>query len=258
VVDSPQGSRLEQAEAPPQPRQLTFTTVVHGWPEDAERWLESVLQHHLGYDFEVLLVDNSGAETVDRWMRSAAGHERVRSLRLDPPVGFGAAVNAGLAAATGQFVVLFDPGTQATGDVAGALLDALARPGVGIAAAFGVRGAGTMKEFAQHPGPEVDAAEGYCMAFRREDALAVGGFDEKFRFYRIADFEFSFRIRSTGKQVIVVAGLPVARHAHRLWEAESAPERERLSKKNFYRFLNRWGKRTDLLVAGEEPAPKPR
>jgi phosphoribosylaminoimidazole-succinocarboxamide synthase len=35
---------------------------------------------------------------------------------------------------------------------------------------------------------------------------------------------------------------------HRLWEAETEEERERLSKKNFYRFLDRWGKRTDLLV----------
>ena len=107
---------------------------------------------------------------------------------------------------------------------------------------------GTVKHFHDHPGPEVDAVEGYCMAFRRADALAVGGFDEKFKFYRIADFEFSFRIRSTGKRAMVVAGLPLRKHQHRLWEAESEEERERLSKKNFYRFLDRWGKRTDLLV----------
>jgi len=47
---------------------------------------------------------------------------------------------------------------------------------------------------------------------------------------------------------MVVAGLPLSKHEHRLWEAETEEERERLSKKNFYRFLGRWGKRTDLLV----------
>jgi GT2 family glycosyltransferase len=221
-------------------------TVLHGWPDDARRWLESVLRHHAGQDLEVLLVDNSASPVLARWTGSVSS-ERVRVLTLEP-LGFGAAVNAGLRAAAGEVVVVFDPGTEATGDLATPLLEMLERPGVGIAAAYGVRGVGTVKHFHDHPGPEVDAVEGYCMAFRRTDALAVGGFDEKFRFYRIADFEFSFRIRATGKRAMVVAGLPLRKHAHRLWEAETEEERERLSKKNFYRVLDRWGKRTDLLI----------
>jgi GT2 family glycosyltransferase len=220
--------------------------VLHGWPEDAARWLESILRHHPTHDFEVLLVDNSGDPGLAAWEEGARS-DQVRVLVLEPR-GFGAAVNAGLAAAAGEVVVLFDPGTEATGDLAAPLLEMLERPGVGIATASGVRGAGTVKHFHDHPGPEVDAAEGYCMAFRRSDALAVGGFDEKFKFYRIADFEFSFRIRSSGKSAMVVAGLPLRKHQHRLWEAETNEDRERLSKKNFYRFLDRWGKRTDLLV----------
>jgi len=221
-------------------------TVLHGWPDDARRWLASVLRHHATQDLEVLLVDNSGDAALAAWAESVAS-ERVRVLGIEPR-GFGAAVNAGLRAAAGEVIVVFDPGTEATGDLATPLLEMLERPGVGIAAAYGVRGAGTVKHFHDHPGPEVDAVEGYCMAFRRSDALAVGGFDEKFRFYRIADFEFSFRIRSTGRRAMVVAGLPLRKHEHRLWEAETEEERERLSKKNFYRFLDRWGKRTDLLV----------
>ena len=220
--------------------------MLHGWPEDAARWLESILRHHPTHDFEVLLVDNSGDPGLAAWEEGVRS-DLVRVLVLEPR-GFGAAVNAGLAAAAGEVVVLFDPGTEATGDLAAPLLEMLERPGVGIATASGVRGAGTVKHFHDHPGPEVDAAEGYCMAFRRSDALAVGGFDEKFKFYRIADFEFSFRIRSSGKSAMVVAGLPLRKHQHRLWEAETNEDRERLSKKNFYRFLDRWGKRTDLLV----------
>lgn len=245
-MDTAGGSRLRERELPPAPRRLTLLTVLHGWPEDAARWLDSVLRHHATQDLEVLLVVNSDDPGLAAWARGAAG-DRVRVL-LPQAQGFGAAVNAGLRAAAGEYVILFDPGTEATGDLATPLLEALARPGVGIAAAYGVRGVGTVKHFHDHPGPEVDAVEGYCMAFRREDALAVGGFDEKFRFYRIADFEFSFRIRSTGKRAMVVAGLPLRKHEHRLWEAETEEQREKLSKKNFYRFLDRWGKRTDLLV----------
>ena len=220
--------------------------ILHGWVGDAERWLESVLRHHATHDLEVLLVDNSGDAAVAAWAVGRSS-EVVRVISLEAG-GFGAAVNAGLAAAAGEIVVLFDPGTEATGDLATPLLEMLDRPGVGLAAAYGVRGVGTVKHFHDHPGPEVDAVEGYCMAFRRSDALAVGGFDQKYRFYRIADFEFSFRIRSTGQRAMVVADLPLRKHAHRLWEAETEQDRERLSKKNFYRFLDRWGKRTDLLV----------
>jgi cysteinyl-tRNA synthetase len=106
-----------------------------------------------------------------------------------------------------------------------------------------------LKEFEESAGPEVDAIEGYCMAFRRADALAVGGFDPKFRFYRIADIEFSFRLRDRGPgRAVVVQGLPLVKHEHRLWEASEPAERDRLSRRNLYRFLDRWGKREDLLV----------
>ncbi len=246
VVDSAEGSLLQAAAVPPRPRQVTLLTVLHGWPDDAERWLGSILRHHAGLDFEALLVDNSGDRLVAEWAAERSG-EQVRVLTLEP-AGFGAAVNAGLKAATGEVVILFDPGVEAEGDLARPLLRALERPGVGIAAAFGLRGVGTVKHFHEHPGPEVDAVEGYCMAFRRAQALEVGGFDERFRFYRIADIEFSFRLRSRGLQAVVVAGLPIRRHAHRLWEEKGEEERERLSRKNFYRFLDKWGKRTDLLV----------
>jgi cysteinyl-tRNA synthetase len=86
------------------------------------------------------------------------------------------------------------------------------------------------------------------MAFRREDALAVGGFDPRFRFYRNADIDFSFRLRDRGGRAVVVSGAPVARHEHRLWEATEPQERDRLSRRNFYRFLDRWRDREDLLV----------
>ncbi len=225
-------------------------TVLHGWPDDAERWLESLLRQHQPHldreEVEVLLVDNSGDRTVAAWA-AAKKSPRVRVLTLAAE-GFGAAVNAGLREAAGTVVVLFDPGTEATGDLLTPLLRGLEQPGVGLVAASGVRGVGTVKHFHEHPGPEVDAVEGYCMAFRRQDALAVGGFDEKYRFYRIADFDFSFRIRAGGQRAMVVAGLPLTKHVHRLWEARPPEEREKISRKNFYRFLDRWSTRTDLLV----------
>jgi cysteinyl-tRNA synthetase len=169
-------------------------------------------------------------------------------VRIDPPEGWALAANRALEAAAGEVVVLFDPGVELTGDVVGPLLGALADPGVSVAGAFGVRAVGRIGHFHEDPGPEVDALEGYVMAFRRQDALEAGGFDRKFRFYRLADFDLCYRLRDRrGGRALVLPDLPVAKHEHRLWEALGEEERERLSRRNYYRLLEVWGKRQDLL-----------
>jgi GT2 family glycosyltransferase len=252
VVDSHNGSELQALKAPagtapaPAPRAVTLLTVVHGWKPDAERWLLSVFTHCKA-DFEALIVDNSGDERIAAWLQSRAA-ERLRSIRLDPPLGFAAAVNAGIDAAAGEVVILFDSGVDLTGDAVSPLVATLEDPSVVVAGPYGLRGQGTPKEFEASPGPEVDAIEGYCMAFRRADAQALEGFDPSFKFYRIADIEFSFRLRDRGGRAVVVPNLPLEKHEHRLWEATDPKERQRLSKRNMYRFLDRWGKRSDLLV----------
>ena len=252
MVDSAQGSELQALKAPPSTspppvqRAVTLLTVVHGWKPDAERWLLSAFTHCKA-DFEALIVDNSGDERIAAWLQGRAA-ERLRSVRLDPPLGFAAAVNAGIDAAAGDVVILFDSGVDLTGDAVSPLVEALADPTVVVAGPFGLRGQGTPKEFAASAGPEVDAIEGYCMAFRKADAQALHGFDLRFQFYRIADIEFSFRLRDRGGRALVVPNLPLEKHEHRLWEATDPKERQRLSKRNMYRFLDRWGKRSDLLV----------
>jgi cysteinyl-tRNA synthetase len=251
VVDSAAGSELQAYRAPtdttraPITRAVTLLTVVHGWLPDVERWLLSVFTYTKG-DFEAVVVDNSGDPRIAGAL-SRRSAERLTVITLDPPLGWAAAANAGIQAAGGEVIVLLDPGVELVGDAASALVEALADPAAVVAGPFGLRGKGTMKEFEQSAGPEVDAIEGYCMAFRRADALAVEGFDPKFRFYRMADVELSFRLRARGGRAVVVDA-PVERHEHRLWETTEPAERERLSRRNMYRFLDRWRDREDLLV----------
>jgi cellulose synthase/poly-beta-1,6-N-acetylglucosamine synthase-like glycosyltransferase len=248
VVDSHEGSSLREVELPLPSRAVTMLTLVHGWPDDAERWLAGVLAHTAGHDFEALLADNSGDPEVGARLAAARG-ERVRVLTLDPPEGWADAANRALEASAGETVVLFDPGVELRGDAAGPLLAALDRPGVAVAGAFGVRAEGRIGHFHASEGPVVDAVEGYVLAFGRRAALDSGGFDRKFRFYRLADFELSFKLRDRLRgQAVVVPGLPVVRHEHRLWEALDEEERERRSRRNYYRLLDLWGKREDLIT----------
>jgi hypothetical protein len=57
-------------------------------------------------------------------------------------------------------------------------------------------------------------------------------------------------VRSAGYRAVIDVDLPVARHEHVDWTQTPPEDRERLSKRNFYRFLRKWGERSDLLVAG--------
>ena len=108
-----------------------------------------------------------------------------------------------------------------------------------------------LRTFEEAPGPGAcDAVEGYLMAFRRDVVAAVGGFDEKFRWYRTADIEWSFRVKEAGMRCEVV-DVPVVKHAHRMWFETDPATRAKWSKRNFYRFLDRFRDRWDLVLAGE-------
>jgi cysteinyl-tRNA synthetase len=213
--------------------------LVQGWPEDVVRALAGFRGH-------------AGARRV-RWVIAdltetdpASYGPDVEVLSLDPGTGWGAAMNAGLRRATGRVVVVVDGSVEPVGDVLGPIESALDDPTVGVCGPFGIS-TSDLREFHESEGPDVDAIEGYLMAFRRDVLRDAGLFDERFRWYRTADIELSFRLKESGLRAVVV-DVPVRRHEHRMWQATSPQERERLSKRNYYRFLERFRDRFELLV----------
>ena len=99
----------------------------------------------------------------------------------------------------------------------------------------------------------MDAIEGYCQAFRRADYVERGPLDERFRFYRNLDIWWSLVLRDGGegeppRRAVRLDGLPLVRHDHRGWTSLPDDERDRQSKRNFYRIIDRFGWRRDLLV----------
>ncbi|HXJ62180.1 MAG TPA: glycosyltransferase [Actinomycetota bacterium] len=236
VVDAPGGFELRPL---PAAAAISVQWVVEGWPEDVARGIAAFDRHHPGMDVEHVVVDAvGGADPL--WPPSAT------AVTIDPTAGWGAARAAGLAATEAPVVVAVDGSIEPEGDVLTPLADALADPAVGVAGPFGIV-TDDLREFRASDGPEVDAIEGYCMAFRRETLDRAGGFDPGFRFYRVADIELSFRIRDLGLRAVVV-DVPVRRHEHRMWTSTPEAERDRLSKRNFYRFLDRYRDRFDLCV----------
>jgi hypothetical protein len=68
-------------------------------------------------------------------------------------------------------------------------------------------------------------------------------------FDRSADIELSFQGLSRGLRATVTP-VPVTRHEHRMWATTPPDRRAALSKRNYYRFLDRWRGRSDLTIAG--------
>ena len=167
-------------------------------------------------------------------------------------LGHAAALNIGLRRATGPTVIVLDASIEPTGDIVTPLVRALDDETVAVAGPFGIV-SHDLRHFEDAPAGDVDAIEGYCLAFRRADAAARGPFDEHFRFYRNLDIWWSLVLRDGGpggrhRRAVAIDGLPLVRHEHRGWTALSEAERDRRSKRNFYRILDRFGRRLDLLV----------
>ena len=143
-----------------------------------------------------------------------------------------------------------DTSIEVTGDIVTPLVRALADDEVAVAGGWGVTSA-DLRRFEDAPAGDVDALEGYVLAFRRDDAIARGPLDERFRFYRNLDIWWSLVLRDEGPdrppRRAVSVPLPATRHEHRGWTLLPAAERERLSKRNFYRILDRFGTRRDLV-----------
>jgi hypothetical protein len=217
--------------------------LVQGWPEDVLRGIGAFRRHQGGRKVQHVVVDAAGTG-------SGSWPEDVEVVALDRDHGWGIGRNAGLRRAAGRVVVVADGSVEPTGDVLGPLERVLDDPSVGLAGPFGIV-TGDLHHFDQSNGPDVDAIEGYLMAFRRDllrDLAPSGPFDDRFRFYRAADIELSFRVKDRGLRCVVVP-VPLQRHEHRMWASTPAEERDRLSKRNFYRFLDRWRGRLDLCVA---------
>ena len=260
VIDGPQGVSFEPIEprAPERRRPAEIESllddppsvdvsvhwVVEGWPEDVVRALAGFRANEGDRAVQYVVAD------VTETDGSRYGDE-VEVIALEPGTGWGAARNAGLVRSRGRVVLAVDGSIEPTGDVFGPLLRALEDPTIGVCGPFGIS-TNDLHEFHDSPGPDVDAIEGYLMAFRRDVLRDVGLFDDRFRWYRTADIECSFRIKDAGLRAVVVDA-PVTRHEHRVYHSTPPVERDRLSKRNYYRFLERFRGRFDLLV---EPAER--
>jgi hypothetical protein len=230
----------------------TIVLIATDWPADVERAIRGVRATSPDRTSIVVVAD---APSVDQ----AAALESTESagdaeiVWTSERLGHGAALNAGIRRASGRIVVLLDSSVEPTGDVVTPLVAVMDDPTVALAGGWGITSQ-DLRTFEEAPAGDVDAIEGYCLAFRRDDYVERGPLDERFRFYRNLDIWWSLVLRDGGEgerpRRGVSVEIPATRHEHRGWSSLADDERDRQSKRNFYRIIDRFGSRRDLLVGG--------
>ena len=234
----------------PEQVDVTVSVVASNGCAELERCIASVRKHIAEAKVEIIVVDNGFDDDCVSFVDEiASDDDRLKVFHADHFLGSAAARNVSFRQARGRVVVVVDTSVEVTGDIFTALTEALADDTVGVVGRWGVV-TNDLRSFDEASASgDVDAVEGYLMAFRREMLREVGLLDEKYRFYRHLDLDFSFAIRNRGYRSVIDVDLPVKRHDHVDWISTPEEERDRLSKRNFYRFLHKWGERTDLIAS---------
>jgi hypothetical protein len=226
----------------------TVVLVATDWPADLERAMAGLRAHAPAGTSIVVVADGP---SPDQATALPAEDAVVEVVRTSERLGTAAAWNIGIRRASGSIVVILDTSVEATGDEITPLVGALDDPTIGVAGGFGIASA-DLRSFEDAPAGDVTAIEGYVLAFRRDDAAARGPLDERFRFYRNLDIWWSLVLRDEGEvsppRRALAVPLPATRHEHRGWTALAEAERDRLSKRNFYRIIDRFGWRRDLAT----------
>jgi cellulose synthase/poly-beta-1,6-N-acetylglucosamine synthase-like glycosyltransferase len=228
--------------------------IATDWPSDLARALDSLRATSPPGVAIVVVADAPSAEQDAALAGLDDGTPPVDVIWTSARLGHAAATNMGVRRAGAPVVVLLDTGLEPTGDFVTPLVRSLDDPTVAVSGGWGITSR-DLRHFEDAPAGDVDAIEGYCLAFRRADFAARGPLDERFTFYRNLDIWWSLVLRDGGegeppRRAVRLDGLPLVRHEHRGYTSLPDAERDRLSKRNFYRIIDRFGSRLDLLVGG--------
>ena len=250
--------------------EFSVNLLAHNNREDLERCIQSICRHSDHRDIELVILDNGSTDdTLPYLQQLARGGDLIgehgqpiglQVLFADHNLGFAAGRNATMRASRGHYIILLDTSIEVKDDIWGPLASVLADRNIGIVGPYGLV-TEDLREFYEPvfnwPGesPDVDAIEGYLMAFRRKLLPEVGWIEEKFRFYRLADVHFSFFFKAAGYRALVTPQVAdrIEKHPHREWFSLSEEERATKSKKNYDIFRARWHHGESLLVLNYNP-----
>ncbi len=164
-------------------------------------------------------------------------------------LGWGHTVNNFLNSVTEKYVVIMDPSTNFTGDAITPVVEKLDSGFQGVGWRGGLINIEDEWRSVDDRGEgEVDVLFSYFFAIDREFALNAGGANPSATYYRNADIELSLALRAAGGKLWQME-LPLVQGRHHGSHDADPDYREKNSKKNYSRILEKYRGRTDILSA---------
>ncbi|HXS99822.1 MAG TPA: glycosyltransferase family 2 protein [Elusimicrobiota bacterium] len=252
-------SALADLLAPPAPPDSALTSLVipcwNGLGYTKQCW-KSVARW-TDRPFEAIFVDNGSTDGTGAWLRGLRD-PRVRVISNKRNLGFARAVNQGLAAARGRWVVWLNNDVVVTPGWLGRLVDCARRhPRAGAVGPFtnsinGLQradiGAYTMRSLPlaaeawalRHAGQarSVHRLTGFCLLHPREALAAVGGLDERFGLGCYEDFDFCLRLVQAGRELLLAEDAFVHHHGNKSFTENRVSSRHVETNRRV--FVDKW------------------
>jgi hypothetical protein len=164
-------------------------------------------------------------------------------------LGWGHSVNHFLNSVSEKYVVIMDPSTNFTGDAIAPVVTKLDEGYHGVGWRGGLVNVEDEWRSVDDRGEgEVDVLFSYFFAMDREFALKAGGANPSATYYRNADIEMSLAMRAAGGKLFQM-DLPLIQGRHHGYHDVDPDYREKKSKENYNRILEKYRGRTDILSA---------
>ena len=221
----------------------TVAIVADGFQEDLVQCVKSVRE----YSNVPIHVFTSGKENknlCDSLLEFTPFHGGWQKNKL----GWGHSVQHLLHTIETQYVVLMDPSTQFVGD---AISPAIAEADKGYVAVGWKGGLINLEDewrsVDDKGDGEVDVLFSYFMIVNRQFAIDAGGANTSATYYRNADLEMTLSLRAHGGKLLQMA-LPLTQGRHHGYHDVDSEYRDKNSKKNYQRLLDRFRGRNDILA----------
>ena len=221
----------------------TVAIVADGFQEDLVQCVQSVRE----YSNAPIHVFTSGKENKNL-CEPLLGFTPFHGGWQKNKLGWGHSVQHFLHTIETKYVVLMDPSTQFVGD---AISPAIAEAEKGFVAVGWKGGLINLEDewrsVDDKGDGEVDVLFSYFMIVNRQFAIDAGGANTSATYYRNADLEMTLSLRAHGGKLLQMA-LPLTQGRHHGYHDVDSEYRDKNSKKNYQRLLDRFRGRNDILA----------
>ena len=221
----------------------TVAIVADGFQEDLVQCVKSVREYSNG-PIHVFTSGKENKNLCDPLLEFTPFHGGWQKNKL----GWGHSVQHLLHTIETQYVVLMDPSTQFIGD---AISPAIAEANKGYVAVGWKGGLINLEDEWRSVDDigdgEVDVLFSYFMIVNRQFAIDAGGANTSATYYRNADLEMTLSLRAHGGKLLQMA-LPLTQGRHHGYHDVDSEYRDKNSKKNYQRLLDRFRGRNDILA----------